>query len=341
MTRSARALVLILGCARVLGGQTKVHDTTFVLAARTPDRWPGPYIGNGHLGGIITATGIGAMPVLVAGLYEEAPGDVPRITSIPAWNVVDLFDGARWLSAQAATPAALQQYVQTLDMYAGTVHTTYDWVDGDRRMSVEVDQLISRADPHLAAVRVRVVPRFAGRVRIAFPLTAWPPPRRLPLAQVERYDPAWGPKDTWYPGHVTIRSRRAALTADGGEVSLDGTPDGRTTMVAQLAAVAWPHGLPGAVADTTVVGDSAAVSLSFDAAAGRRYTFTKFVGNATSLEGADPASRAATVARVARAHGYEAVRAASAAAWAQRWKTDIEITGHPELQRIVRAMLFQ
>jgi trehalose/maltose hydrolase-like predicted phosphorylase len=112
-------------------------------------------------------------------------------------------------------------------------------------------------------------------------------------------------------------------------------------MVAQLAGITWPGGLAGVVADTSVVGDSAAVTVSFHAVPDHSYTFAKFVGHATSIEEADPVSRAALTARRARALGYAATRTASVAAWAQRWKTDIEITGDPELQLTVRAMLFQ
>ena len=43
---------------------------------------------------------------------------------------------------------------------------------------------------------------------------------------------------------------------------------------------------------------------------------------------------------MARGRGYDRLAADNARAWARRWETDIEIEGDPELQRVVRSMLF-
>ena len=40
------------------------------------------------------------------------------------------------------------------------------------------------------------------------------------------------------------------------------------------------------------------------------------------------------------ARGFERLAADNARAWARRWETDIEVEGNPELQRVVRSMLF-
>lgn len=316
-------------------------DPTFVLTARVPDRSPDSYIGNGRLGARIGANGIAPALTLRARLYEHAPQDVPRIAAVPAWNTMDVFDGEHWLAAIPATPANLQRYVQTLDMRRGIVGTTYEWQDGTRRMSVAVEDLVSRASPELGAVRVRLTPRFTGSVRVAFSLAEWPAPRRLPLAVATRYDTTWKQSDTWYPGHVTVRAPSATLTAGGGELSIQGSPVGRTTTVAEVATVTWPHDLAGARAATTVGADSAAITVTFEAKAGQTYTFDKIVGITTSLEGGDAAARATSIARAARARGFEVLRRDHVAAWARRWRTDIQITGATALQRTVRALLFQ
>ena len=75
------------------------RDTTFLLSTDDPERTPSPFIGNGHLGVVIPALGIGASPSIMAGMFEEAPGDVPRIVAVPAWNAIDVFNGGRWLQA--------------------------------------------------------------------------------------------------------------------------------------------------------------------------------------------------------------------------------------------------
>ncbi|MFL5578035.1 MAG: glycosyl hydrolase family 65 protein [Gemmatimonadaceae bacterium] len=330
-----------LGAPRALGAQAPLSDPAFLLTARTPDRSPSPFLGNGRLGGPISAHGTAPAPAFLAGLFEEARADVPRIAAIPAWNVVDVHDGARWLNAQPATPGTLADYQQTVDMRTGTVHTSYEWVDGDRRTGVAVEAFVSRAEPRLAAVRVRVVPRYTGRMRVQFPLSGWAPPRRLALGTLERADPAWRPADVWYPGHVVVRGRRATALGDGGEVTLTGTPEGRGTVVAEVAAVSWPHALAGLAVDTGTTADGAAVGVAFDAAAGRAYTFEKVVGVVAAADSAAARASAARVARAGRARGYDALRAASAAAWGRRWETDIQLDGDPALQRVVRALLFQ
>jgi trehalose/maltose hydrolase-like predicted phosphorylase len=76
-------------------------------------------------------------------------------------------------------------------------------------------------------------------------------------------------------------------------------------------------------------GDSALVELAFDAEAGGRYVFTQIV--ALTLPG-EPGP--------ALDGGWDRLAAANAEAWARRWTTDIRIEGNPELQRVVRSMLF-
>lgn len=339
----------LLGCAAVLGvlatpgiaAQGAAGDSAFVLSTHDPARSPSPFIGNGHLGGRIAARGTAPAPAFVAGLYDEAAGDIPRIAAVPAWSTIDVHDGAHWLNAGTITAGTLQRYRQTLDMRTAIVRTAYDWVDGARRTSVAVESFVSRGDPHLAVVRLRIVPHQGGRMTVAFPLAGWPAPHRLALATIRRFRPGWTNADVWYPGHMAVRTAGATLTRDGGELSLTGSPAGRATVVDEAVAVRWPADLHGVHAVRSVAADSAAITVTFDADAGRSYTFDRFVGIATSLDGPAPAAVAARTARRALRHGVDAVRAAHVAAWGRLWQTDIEITGDPALQRAVRAMLFQ
>jgi len=323
------------------GAQETARDSAFVLTARTPEGMLSPFLGNGRLGTRISSRATQAAPAFVAGFYEHAPGDVARIAAIPAWNVIDVFDGAHWLNAGPSNSEVLRGYAQRLDMRTATVRTAYEWIDGDRRTSITASAFVSRADPHVAVMRLVVVPHYAGRLRVTFPLAGWPAPHRLALATVARYDPAWTHEDIWYPGHVQVRSPTAVLTRHGAELSINGSPVGRTTTVVEVAELRWPPALTGARAVATSGGDSALVTLTFDAVRGQSYTFDRVVGIATSLEGRTPATRALHRARLAAARGFNALRADHVAAWARLWQTDIEITGNPSLQRAVRAMLFQ
>ncbi len=316
------------------------QDSTFQLATGDPARSPSPFIGNGRLGVVVPALGVGPSNSFIAGLYEHAPSDVPRIVRAPAWNVITISDGEHQLDSAAVAAGAVQGYRQVLDMRTGTVRTTYDWVHGSRRTAVVVESFVSRADTALAAMRIMVTPDAAGPFRLRFALAGHPPPRRLTLATLTRSDPAWRPDDVWYPGHMVVRTRAATRVPGGARLSLAATPVGRTTVLALSAAVGWPRDLSRARVHTGTAGDTAMVEVAFDATPGKTYTFTHLAGFATSASGASAPAAASRAAESARTRGWTALSAANALAWRRRWETDIEIHGNPELQRVVRSMLF-
>lgn len=345
MRATATLLTALWGAPAFLGArlgaqQPATPDSTFLLSTGNPQRSPSPFVGNGRLGVVIPPLGIGASPSYRAGLYEHAPGDVPRIVVIPAWNAIGVFDGNRWIEMKGPPDTALRSYRQLVDMRTGVARTSYDWLNGSRSTSVRVETFVSRADPTLTATRLTLTPQHAGRMRVRFALIGWPPPRRLALARLERADPAWKPSDVWYPGQVVVRSRQAEPGPRGARLSMTSTPVGRTTVLAQALALTWALDLPEAKTTTVASGDTALVEIAFDASPGRTYTFTQ-VGSAVSSDDAPrPLERATRDAEEARARGFERLAADNARAWMRRWETDIEIEGNPELQRVVRSMLF-
>ena len=327
-----------------LAAQSAPHhahsDSTFVMATHDPSRDPSPFIGNGHFGVVVPPLGIGASPSIVAGLFENGTGDVPRIAASPAWNAIDVFDGVRWLTAVSPSDSSLRDYDQSIDMRTGVARTSYEWVDGTVRTSVRAQTFISRANPHLAAMRLELTPRAATRMRVRFALAGWPPPHRLALATLTRADPRWGPPELWYPGHLAIRSRTATLSSGGASLMMTSSPDGRTTTLAQAASIAWAKNLRGVTVRKVATGDTAMVEVAFDAAARVTYTFTDLVSMVSSLQSPTSLSLVTRDAASARALGYDALAAKNADAWSKRWETDIEIDGDPALQRVIRSMLF-
>jgi trehalose/maltose hydrolase-like predicted phosphorylase len=315
-------------------------DSSFVLSTEDPNRSPSPFIGNGHLGVVVPPLGIGASSSILAGLYENAPGDVPRIAAIPVWNAITVFDGSRWIEAAPPSGASIAAYQQILDMRTGTAQTSFDWVNGDKRMSVRVETFVSRADPALAAIRLDLAPQYHGRLRVRFAIVGLPPPRRLALARLEKAEPSWKPADIWYPGHMIVRARTALRMRAGARLSVTSTPEGRTTTLAQVAAVTWAKDLPRRSARTIASGDTALVEVEFDAHRGRSYSFSEIVSLQSTAEGPRPLARAARRVEAARASGYPKLAAENARVWRRRWETDIEIDGDPALQRVVRSMLF-
>lgn len=328
------APVLSLGAP---AAQTPARDSAFILATTDPHRAPSPFIGNGHVGVTIPPLGIGAAPSLVAGLYEHARLDVPRIAAAPAWNAIAVFDGSRWLDSTALDDGSIQSYRQRIDMRTGVAHTAYDWVDGPRRTSVRMDTFVSRADPHLAVVRLALVPHTAGPMRVRIALAKWPPPKRLPFDTLTRTERSWGPAELWYPGHSIIHARTATLSPFGARLTIVASPEGRITTLAEAAEVAWPKGAVAHV-DTTL--DTARVDIALDAAAGQTYVITDIVSIVPSYDDRSSLAAAERDAGAARVAGFDALSARNAEAWRRLWDTDIEIQGDTALQRVVRSMLF-
>jgi len=147
---------LLLALAVSLSAQ----DSTFVLATADPTYRTPAFIGNGAFSLVASPLGTTRALSFAAGVYDHAPGDVPRIAALPAWNEIDVSDGDGWLNDVAPDTTVLQAYRQTLDMHDGTLLTTYDWVHGAKRTTIEITTFVCRADPHLAVVRLQLVPRY-------------------------------------------------------------------------------------------------------------------------------------------------------------------------------------
>ena len=308
----------------LLSVSLSAQDSTFVLSTTDPAYRAPAFIGNGAFS--LVSSPLGTAPALsfAAGVYDHAPDDVPRIVALPAWNAIDVSDDAGSLNGTTPGSNALRSYRQTLDLYNGLLHTTYDWVHGARHTAVEVTAFVSRADAELAVVRLQLVPREAGRVTVRFGLQAWPPPRRLPLARLEKSDPAWTLAAVWYPGYLV------PTTTDS--VSILARAEGGTTDVAVAEQLTWSARLSKL--------EQRGAEIAFDARAGEPVVLTKLVGVASSRDGPDPLARARAAVRRAAERGFRALQAEHAAAWHRLWETDVVVEGDPALQRVIHTMLF-
>jgi len=283
------------------------QDSTFLLSTTDPTYRIPAFIGNGAFSLVATPLGTTPAPSYAAGVYDHFPGDVARLALLPAWNAFDVSDGTTRLSDVTPDTSALRDYRQTLDLYNGVLNTQYEWVHGGRHTNVAVTAFVSRADPHIAVVRLRLVPREPGHLRVRSALRAWPPPPRLALAKLERYQPQWTQDSVWYPGQM--------VQTAGDSTWITSRAAGGTTSVAEVERVS---------SDT----------------AGDTITVTKVVAVVSSLAAAQPLARARAVAHSAAAKGYDALLAEHTAAWHRLWQTDIVVAGDPDLQRVVHAMLF-
>ena len=300
------------------------QDSTFILTTTDPAYRTPAFLGNGAFSLVGSPLGTTPSVSFAAGVYDHAAGDVPRIAALPAWNELNVSDGDGWLNETRPDASALQGYRQTLDLYDGTLSTSYEWAHGAKRTAVEITTFVSRAEANLAVIRLRLVPQYAGRITVAFPLREWPPPRRLALAHLERSEPQWTLDSVWYPGHLV------AAAADS--LSILARAEGGTTQVAVAQRLTWSARLRNL--------RQRGAEVSFDASRGESVTFTKIVGVTSSRDGPEPLARARAVVRRAASRGYRTLAAEHVAAWHGLWQTDVVLQGDPELQRVIHAMLF-
>ena len=336
-------VILVTLAAAMLSAPLHAQDTSYVLTSRDPaNPWP-TQIGNGRLSLNTSSKATAATYSYMAGIFEHAPHDTPRMASLPAWNEIGFSNGASWLNSPNVPATSLQSYRQVLDMRTGSVRTSYDWTDGDKKTSIDVTEFLSQADQHLGVIRLTVVPHYTGRVAVSFTLRAWSPPPRLAFGEIKQYNPAWNTvRDIWYPGHMDPMQRNVQFDVSRGEGILRMTshPSGATTSVAQAVALAWPRDLANASTRQADLPDSIGVEISFDAVAERPYTFYKYAGIVSSPESSRPMDLAEQTARTARSRRYAALWNDNATAWRNLWQSSIEIDGNPELQTLVRSMQF-
>jgi trehalose/maltose hydrolase-like predicted phosphorylase len=274
-------------------------------------------------------------------VYDHVEADVARIAVLPAWNEVNFFNGARWLNDIAPDNGTVRSYRQTLNLYHGTLETHYRWVDGERAALIGIQAFVSRANPYLAIIRFTVKPEFAGPVRVLLPIRPWPAPVRVPVARLEQLenDSQGKTPDARYSGHMIVEDRQVESDPAHGLMRIVSQAEGGTTAVAEVAALSWPPDLENLTANGVVSDDVVSIEISFQAAAGKNYTFTKYIGAVSSLDKADPVATAVEVARAARARGYDTELKEHTNAWHKLWETDI-VVDDPELQTVIHSTMF-
>jgi len=273
----------------------------------------------------------------LAGVYDHTKNDVPRIAEAPAWNEIDISNGVGWLNADTSF-SGISGYRQTLDMYDGVLRTSYLWNSAGKQMRVTAEEFVSRDNAAVAATRVTITPQFAGAITVRLPLRNWPPSKRYPY-ELMRTPPPEAERDhwvIWYPGHLDVSSIAAERSERGALLSLLATAPGTGVRTGEAVAVEWSGASEPQLHKD---GNGASVELHCNAAAGESYTFTKFVG-IVSFGSSDPQTASRNAALDARKSGFEALFAASAAAWHKVWDTDIVVEGDPQLQRTVHSMMF-
>ncbi|MFZ0590722.1 MAG: hypothetical protein WAM39_09580 [Bryobacteraceae bacterium] len=323
-----RVCAAFIACTSV----ARTADVSFQFEAHSPQPYAPAYLGNGVISLVTTPLGTEPGRSFVAGVYDETPGDVPRIASAPTWNEVDIFNGSHWLNS-ATPPLPIENYHQVLDMYDGILRTTYIWMQDNRRIGVDVEEFVSRDRPDSAAVRVILTPEFAGEIKIRLPLRNWPAPHRYALARIETLDAA-ARKDPWliwYPGHLDVTDLKSQHSQNYAVLSLSARAPGAEVTIGEAVAVQWPNDASRANIRKQPEGETAEVSLA--CVSGNHYNVIKFA--------AITRERDATRTADALLHqGWDRLLSHHVSAWHALWESDILVRGSPSLQRTIHSMLF-
>jgi trehalose/maltose hydrolase-like predicted phosphorylase len=317
-------------------------DSTFVLKATSLSPYFPSFLGNGYLSLSTSLLGTTPGQSYITGLYDHGEGDVPRIAELPAWNEIDIFDGCHWLNETPVDSIHLSSFHQELNMYDAVLSTTYVWRCDDHSLNVHVKTFISREKRNCAVIRLILQPRFSGRLKISFPLQARVRPKRIPLSRLDSvyYGPPGGWPVVWYPGYLIPMNWGVNANRKRANLWMISKSDGKGMLLAQAITVTWPAGLPGFSVDSMHTDSGVNIIASFDAVARRKYAFFKYTAAFTGDEERSLRLEAVRLSTDAEALGYRRLLREHALAWHKLWETDIEVTGLPDLQRVIHSMMF-
>lgn len=338
-------------------------DPSFVLSTTSTavDSYFPTYLANGYLSTMSGARGTESNLAYLVAFMDYAKEDIARPAAIPGWSGIDYSTGKSsagefWLNNVKLGPQAFAGYRQTLNLYDGTLTTSYRYTDDSKKSTdVRVVTFASQAAPHLAATRLSITPAFTGTVQLQFWFTLWAPHQpRFPirtmsgdamqaavaanamnvLEPVNHSTPDRAP--VWYYGHTAVR----APGADGHALTfwLDGTAEQGLTM-AQAAAIGLPADLQPAAVKVIRNPYQLGLLVNVPVQQGRTYSFTKYV--AISRQGwGGKAQATLAMAQQARQQGFEQLLAAHAAAWHELWKSDIVVDGDAHAQQALHSDLY-
>ncbi|MFL6351402.1 MAG: hypothetical protein ACJ74Z_06090 [Bryobacteraceae bacterium] len=335
----ALGVIIWAGLAVAASGHiSQAEDAQFQLESISPLDYTPAYLGNGAIGLETTPLATTPSRCFVAGVYDETPGDVPRIASFPAWNEIDIHNGSHWLNAPASFPP-LENYRQILDMYDGVLRTSYVWAQDNRRITVAVEQFVSRNRSDSAAVRVVVKPEFAGDIKVRLSLRNWAPPRRYALATIEKLGAAAtrDPRLISYPGYLQVHNFEAETSAGKALLSLVAHAPGTSLEIGEAVAAQWNSATTPAIHKDS---DMESVEVTLQTRPGVTYTFTKFAVLKTRAASVSSQEEVIQSAAALRHEGWDAMVSQHVAAWHRLWESDILLEGDTSLQRTIHSMLF-
>ncbi len=293
---------------------------SYILTATdTGNGYEPTFTGNGELGVRVPPTGqgyaAGTVPAQseLAGFYAEPPGGVQQRANIPTWSTLTFSDGGQ---AFTTTTGRTGDWNQSIDLRTGVITTSADWTAPDGHTTALTYQVLTdRARADVGLVRLQLTPQWSGTATVTDAIDG------SPATSSTQVDKGWSPPDQvdWVEVQAMGSGTVAAIASQLGtsaDVTAPVTPVDQNTE------------------------QSVGQQTAFPVTAGQTYTFTKYVGVATSPGTGDPIAEARAQAHDAAAEGFASLVAANDAAWAALWSGRIDVVGDPSLATDVNASEF-
>ncbi|MEP7041839.1 MAG: glycoside hydrolase family 65 protein [Dokdonella sp.] len=338
---------------------TQAHaetDSSFLMTATSKDfeTYFPSYLANGYFSTMTSVRGTESTMSYMVAFMDYAKDDIARPAAIPGWSEIDYNPGGGWLNSTRIAPQIFTDYAQTLDMHDATLTTRYRFAYANKSTDVKVTTFVDQADGHLAATQLSLTPQFDGSVQITFPIRLWSEHApRFPIGTMSGDEmiaaviasgqtldnkpvPMSDRDAVWY--HGVTRVGGADGDAEDLALWLDGRAERGLTM-AEAATISLPQGLDVERSTLEKGPNKLSLNLVVKLHRGTTYTFTKFVAMSRADWGGD-AKATLALARAARSVGFDTLRDAHRAAWAELWKSDIVIDGDANVQKALHSDLY-
>jgi trehalose/maltose hydrolase-like predicted phosphorylase len=306
--------IILLITFNLFCGTLKAQDPWVIKADKIdPSNYYGITVANGMIGMVSSPDPFQLKSVVLAGAYDiTSRGRVSNfVESFNLLNASLLFDGDDW------DPTKVTNLHQQLDMQTAAFTETFDYGDV---ASVKYTYYSLRQLPFCVLMNISVTAKKEVTITAASLMQA---PDALRDVQ-ETYNEVDGP-------HGTI----SLLTSTAK------SPTGKLTLCASSAFMFEDTGrnVPRLMHEML---DANMHSMRFNKtlAVGQTYNFSIVGSSITSAHTADPLNEAERLTLFADLQGKDELIKAHTAAWAELWKSDIQIDGDPQAQQDIHSMLY-
>jgi len=303
------AIALILFC-----GIVKAQDPWIIKADKiNPANYYGVTVANGMLGIVSSPNALEIKNVVLAGVYDiYGRGRVSNfIASFNLLNAYIQFNGDDW------DPSLVSNMHQQLDMQHASFTASFDYGDD---ATIKYTYYALRQLPFCVLMNVSVTVKKDVNMTAASVMQA---PDALRDVQ-NYYNEVDGP-------HGTISLLTSTAKSPTGKLQLCAS----NAFIFTDSAKIQPR-LMHEMLDANMH----SMRFSKEMKAGQTYSFSIVGSSITSVHTADPLNEAERLTIFAALQGKDELIKAHDQAWADLWKSDIQIEGDPQAQQDVHSMLY-